>query len=76
MSRTRLVCLRTGVALLIPLRSGTGEVPADAMLLVGDRRVNLDRLPPALARLLPPAYAHASAREFEPLLRALMEGGS
>ena len=63
--------LRPGLALLLPLRRSTSEVPTDTWLIVGTRRVNLDRLPRDLARLVPPGYAHASAEQFEPLVRAL-----
>jgi hypothetical protein len=63
--------LRPGLALLFPLRRSTADVPADSWLVIGTRRVNLDRLPPPLARLVPPGYAHADAAAFEPLVLAL-----
>jgi hypothetical protein len=63
--------LRPGLALLLPLRARTDEVPPDSFLLVGRRRVNLDRLPAGLARLVPPGYAHAPAEQWQPLVDAL-----
>jgi hypothetical protein len=67
--------LGPGLVLMFPLRRSTSAIPADSWLIVGRRRVNLDRLPQRLARLVPPGYAHASAEQFEPLLRALETRG-
>jgi hypothetical protein len=73
LSRHVLVRIRPGLALLLPLRSSTAAVPADAWLQVGARRWNLDRLPAGLARLVPPGYAHATPEQWQPLLAALEE---
>jgi hypothetical protein len=63
--------LRPGLTLLFARRRSTSEIPADSWLIVGTRRVNLDRLPQRLARLVPLGYAHATAEQFEPLVRAV-----
>lgn len=63
--------VQPGVALLLPMRSSTAAVPADAWIEVGARRWNLDRLPAGLAKLLPHGYASATPEQWQPLLAAL-----
>lgn len=65
------VLVKRGVWLLVPMRGRTDTVPADAWLQVGTRRVNLDRLPPSLARLVPMSYGNATPEQWAPFLAAL-----
>lgn len=65
------VRVQPGVWLLLPMRASVAAVPADAWLQVGTRRVNLDRLPARLARLLPVGYGNATPEQWAPFIAAL-----